>query len=109
MLIGVKVGSNVVPSIPQNVSFIRNGNNFILFWDAVPEADWYAVYASFDAYNDFSYAGWYDSSITQLTGPFNPDLGRKLFFRITAGTGVPPIRERTSDDRLLMIDFKPKQ
>ncbi len=76
--------------VPQNFSLYAVGTDAFLSWNAVPDADWYAVYASDDPSAVFEYGGWIDSSITSVSIPLMYFWLPRMFYKLTAGSGAPP-------------------
>lgn len=75
---------------PQNLTFTILGEDAVLSWDAVPEADWYGAYTSENAYNGFIYGGAIDASNTSVSIPIAMLWQNKWFVKLTAGAGIPP-------------------
>jgi len=94
---------------PQNLTFVRDGDNLVISWDAVSEADWYAFYIAYNPYGPFYYASWIDASVTTLIGEIDPGMDEMLFFRITAGAGNPPSRGANSRNPLKLVNQRLKR
>ncbi|MDD3103518.1 MAG: choice-of-anchor J domain-containing protein [Candidatus Cloacimonetes bacterium] len=80
-----------------DLALTSDGTNLILSWTAIPNANWYYIYASEDPYGIFAPLGWIDTAGTILPIATLEALGltNKAFVKVTAGAGpFPPRGER---------------
>ncbi|NLO12346.1 MAG: hypothetical protein GX122_08010 [Candidatus Cloacimonetes bacterium] len=82
-----------IPDMLDAVTDLRlyqSGTNVILEWSPVEHAEWYGAYISLDPYSDFILVDILYSA-DSITIPMDELDIDKIFIRITAGAGEPPI------------------
>ena len=85
-LITIPVVMSVFIPTPPQVSIEGTEGNINLNWDALPYAEWYAIYAADTPTNDYFFVGTVVGS-TEISLPPNAEM---KFFKITGGQGEIP-------------------